>query len=377
MNNSNAGFTRRNFLLLSAGAVAGAALIRDFTSDASTGDYEQAQRNIWKQSNAEQTSRLSLNRELIRYATLAPSSHNTQCWNFLVQATGAISIQPDFSRRCPAVDPDDHHLFVSMGCAAENLTLAALANGLNAKPNSNPSESGAISLSLEATKSKISDLYSAIPLRQSTRTEYDSQPLSKQELTLLEKAGSGKGVRVLLITEKKAMENILEFVTHANSAQMSDPAFMAELKSWIRFNRTEAMSSGDGLYAGISGNPSLPTWLGKLAFELAFKPKSENDKYAKHVRSSAGIAVFVSEANDRSHWVETGRCFQRFALQATALGVRNALLNQPVEVAAFRPSFVKHLALGSQRPDLVVRFGRAKLTTRSLRRNLDNVIGTT
>ena len=316
-----------------------------------------------------------MNRELIRYATLAPSSHNTQCWNF-VQTAGAISIHPDFSRRCPAVDPDDHHLFVSLGCAAENLTIAALANGLNAQPNTNPSESGAINLSLEPTKPKLSDLYSAIPLRQSTRTEYDSRSLSNQELSLLEKAGNGKGVRVLLITEKNATEKILEFVTQANSAQMSDSAFMAELKSWIRFNRTQAMSSGDGLYAGISGNPNLPTWLGKLAFDMAFKPKSENDKYARHVRSSAGIAVFVSEANDRSHWIETGRCFQRFALQATAIGVRNALLNQPVEVAALRPSFANHLGLGSQRPDLVVRFGRAPLTTRSLRRNLANVIGT-
>jgi hypothetical protein len=150
------------------------------------------------------------------------------------------------------------------------------------------------------------------------------------------------------------MEKILEFVIHSNSVQMSNPAFMAELKSWIRFNRKEAMSSGDGLYSGISGNADLPTWLGKFAFDLAFKPKSENDKYAKHIRSSAGIAVFVSEENDRNHWVEVGRCFQRFALQATALGVRNALLNQPVEVSALRPTFAKHLGLGGQRPDLKV-----------------------
>jgi len=46
-----------------------------------------------------------------------PSSHNTQCWKFSA---------PGPSRSCPtspalsAVDPDDHHLFVSLGCAAEN-----------------------------------------------------------------------------------------------------------------------------------------------------------------------------------------------------------------------------------------------------------------
>ena len=30
------------------------------------------------------------------------------------------------------MDPDDHHVHVSLGCAAENLTQAALAHGLRA-----------------------------------------------------------------------------------------------------------------------------------------------------------------------------------------------------------------------------------------------------
>ena len=69
-----------------------------------------------------------LKRELIRYATLAPSSHNTQCWKFQL-GPFAIFILPDLARRCPAVDPDNHLLFVSLGCASENLVQAALANG--------------------------------------------------------------------------------------------------------------------------------------------------------------------------------------------------------------------------------------------------------
>ncbi|MCY7390333.1 MAG: Tat pathway signal protein, partial [Leptolyngbyaceae cyanobacterium CAN_BIN12] len=44
-------------------------------------------------------------RELVRYATLAPSSHNTQCWKFRLDDR-SISILPDLSRRCPVVDPD-------------------------------------------------------------------------------------------------------------------------------------------------------------------------------------------------------------------------------------------------------------------------------
>src|SRR6266496_4256717 len=73
------------------------------------------------------------NRELVRFATLAANSHNTQPWTFTSSSNGIV-IAPDFGRRCPAVDPDDHHLFVSLGCAAENVVLAAAALGLRAAP---------------------------------------------------------------------------------------------------------------------------------------------------------------------------------------------------------------------------------------------------
>jgi len=166
----------------------------------------------------------------------------------------------------------------------------------------------------------------------------------------------------------------LDYVVQANSAQMADAAFVKELKTWIRFNGPEAIRTGDGLYSAASGNPTIPTWLGELAFGWFFTPKSENDKYARQIRSSAGIAVFVGQAADQSHWVEVGRCYERFALQATALGIRNALLNQPVEVQAVRPQFAAALGLTDQRPDLVVRFGRGPTMPSSLRRPVQAVL---
>lgn len=155
---------------------------------------------------------------------------------------------------------------------------------------------------------------------------------------------------------------------------MRDAAFVAELKEWIRFDGDHAARTGDGLFAASSGNPTLPPWLGRRMFDLAFSEKAENDKYMRHLRSSAGVAVFVSEGDGPAQWVEAGRAFQRFALQATALGVRTAHLNQPVEVASMRPSFARALGLGGGRPDLVVRFGRGAGMPRSLRRPLESVL---
>jgi len=106
-------------------------------------NYEEAVKKIWRYADTsiqDDTERL---KELIRYATLAPSGHNTQCWQFRV-AAHSISILPDLSRRTPVVDPDDHHLYVSLGCAAENLSLAARAFGLSGEVKFNDEGDGAV-----------------------------------------------------------------------------------------------------------------------------------------------------------------------------------------------------------------------------------------
>lgn len=365
--------SRREFVLgaiASAGTMAG---LPSCSSESAVDSYENLANRTWRHGKPAAGDKAALLHELVRYATLAPSSHNTQCWKFRV-SENAISILPDLSRRCPAVDPDDHHLFVSLGCSAENLLQAALANGMKGHARFDAAGGNALHVDLEPTSPAPSILFQAIPERQSTRGEYDGQPIARQELQLLEIAGAGSGVQVILLTERQAMESVLEYVVQGNTAQMNDRAFLEELRKWIRFSGDEAVRTGDGLYAASSGNPSLPTWLGSLLFGIFFTPKSENDKYAKHLRSSAGVAIFVSDTPGPAQWMEVGRCYERFALQSAALGIRNAMLNQPVEVQALRPQFASFLGIGKRRPDLVVRFGRGPKLPSSLRRPLAAVL---
>ena len=268
-------------------------------------------------------------------------------------------------------------MFVSLGCATENLVQAAVANGLQADARFDPTAGGRIAVNLESTKrpDAQSPLFQAITDRQCTRGDYDGQPVSSTELRMLEQAGTGNGVRVQLLTARPMMERVLDYVIEGNVSQMNDSAFVKELKLWIRFSADEALRSGDGLFSGASGVPVLPRWLGSPAMSLFFTAKSENERYARQIRNSAGIAVFVSDANDKAHWIEAGRCYERFALQATALGIRNAFLNQPVEVAAIRPQFASSLGLGpTARPDLVVRFGRGPTMPLSMRRPVQDVL---
>lgn len=312
-------------------------------------------------------------RELVRYATLAPNSHNTQPWRFRIEPN-RITVMPDFSRRCPAVDPDDHHLFVSLGCASENLILAAEAHGLRAHVSMVGTSEDEIQIDFEPVSPSDSPQFRAIPERQCTRAEYDGKPVPSDQLALLEATGQSETVAVQMFTDQRDLERILEYVVAGNSAQMNDEAFITELKEWLRFSESTVVRHRDGLFSASSGHPTLPNWLGQVAFNFAFTEDSENDKYGRHLRSSAGVIAFVSERDDRESWVEVGRCYQRFALQATAFGLRHAHINQAVEVPEVRAQFSDYLGIGDRRPDLLVRFGYGPELPKSLRRPVDQVL---
>jgi hypothetical protein len=312
-------------------------------------------------------------RDLIRYATLAANGHNTQPWLFRADDLG-IDIRPDLTRRTPVVDPDDHHLFASLGCAAENLALAAGARGRAGEIGFDPVGGGAVRVSLGSEQGSDTMLFDAIPLRQSTRSDYDGSGVSVADLRLLATAAAVPGVDLILITERAQIDTLRDLVIAGNSAQMTDPAFVAELKGWLRFNPTAAMTTGDGLYSVASGNPALPDWLGPRVFDMVFTAAAENEKYARQIASSSGIAVFVAAQDNPEHWVQAGRACQRFALQATALGLKTAHINQPVEVPRLRPDLAALVGLPGRRPDIVMRFGRAPPMPWSARRPVDKVM---
>ena len=311
--------------------------------------------------------------DFIRYASLAASGHNTQPWRFR-SSSGKIEILPDLTRRTPVVDPDDHHLFVSLGCAAENLSIAASARARPGYVTFNAAGDTSVDFLFEQGTPLGSALFDAIPRRQSTRAEYDGRQVSISDLKALTAAAAVPGVDLVLITERAKIERVRDLVVTGNTAQIADPEFIAELKKWLRFSPSVALETGDGLFGAASGNPSLPNWLGTRIFDWVFTSGSENDKYTRQIASSSGIAVFVAEKNDREHWVLAGRACQRFALQATALGLKHAFINQPVEVARLRPELAGLIGMPGRRPDLVVRFGYGPTLPYSARRPVSAVL---
>jgi hypothetical protein len=180
--------------------------------------------------------------------------------------------------------------------------------------------------------SAASPLFDAILLRQSTRAEYDGRSIPAADIQTLKAAAAMPGVDLVLMTDRVQLDRVRDLVVAGNTAQMADAAYVRELITWLRFNPQQAIASGDGLFSATSGSPTLPAWLGPIAFKWFVQADAENDKYVRQIRSSAGVAVFVSEQTDHKHWVQAGRACQRFALQATALGLKHAFINQPIEV---------------------------------------------
>lgn len=308
--------------------------------------------------------------DLIRYATLAANGHNTQPWRFGIRGE-TIDILPDLTRRTPVVDPDDHHLFVSLGCAAENLHIAATATG---RPGALSLDEGGARYVMGRGPERAEALFAAIPARRSSRTLYDARPVANRQLETLRRAAELPGVRLVLLTDRLRLDQARDLIVAGNEAQMTDPAFMAELKHWLRFNPADAMRTGDGLYSAASGNPILPGRLGGIAFDRFFGAAAENARYARQIDSSSGLAVFLAERPDRTHWMTVGRACQRFMLAATALDLRCAFVNQPVEVAGLRPALAALVGEPGLRPDLVLRFGRGPVLPFSPRRPVASVL---
>lgn len=360
--------TRRRVMSYGALLAGGATL-----AACDEGDVQQAtaqlQRRLVLPGSVDGRERL---RALVHAATLAPSSHNTQCWRFVLGAD-SIRIEADTTRRCPAVDPDDHHLFVSLGCAIENLVLTALAHGLKAEPRIGAD--GRVDVVLAPTRPQLATRYMAIPLRQTTRGPFDGRPLPAATWRQLEDAASGDGVTLRLVNDTAGLERVLDAVAAGHRVQFSDAAFVDELVQWLRFDAGEAAASGDGLFVGCSGRRSLPPWLARRLVRRFLRADAETELAAGQLRSSAGVVILASDgAAGPAGWVGVGRTFQRLALEATAAGLRLSLLNPPVEVAALRGPFAAAFGLGALRPDLVVRIGRGARLPDSLRRPLGAVI---
>ncbi len=313
--------------------------------------------------------------KIIRYAAKAPSGHNTQPWKFKYD-DGTISVLPDFTRSLPVVDTDNHALFISLGCALENLIIAA--NQFNCETTvkiSLSEKDTGIKVDLSEThETRKSDLFDYIVKRQVARNKYSTVKIPGNVLSNLFDNNYDKGVDVKLFTGETDINRLIPYIIEGNNLQFSTKAFVNELVSWFRFSGKEVMLKGDGLWTASMGLPDMGRFIGNIVMKKFVSAGSEARRLEKLIHASAGFALFMVEKNDPEHWIKLGQSFQRFGLKAAKYNICHSHLNMPCEELKVREKLIRDFSIKGMTPLLLIRFGYSDPMPYSFRRNINDLI---
>src|SRR5574341_59680 len=207
-------------LLATAGVAAGGYALFEYTPWLNDGlQASEARQPLDIESNG-----LARMKELVRYATLAANGHNTQPWQFAI-SQNAIDIHPVYARRVPVVDPHDRELWLSLGCALENLVIAARGVGY-APEVTYPDSVDIIQVRLTPDTRLAGPLVDAVLLRQNTRSEYDGQPIQSVDLDQVQALPLEPGISLRVVTHPTDLETMLEYVNQGNLSQYADRSFV-------------------------------------------------------------------------------------------------------------------------------------------------------
>ena len=302
--------------------------------------------------------------QLATLASRAPSGHNTQPWLF-DQEGDTFIIRPDFSKALPVVDPDHRELYISLGCAAENTLLAGgkqltIDNGqltIHFLPSAKPTVNCQLSI------------VHSITSRQMNRRLYNRRPIIAKSLSALTAVRPEANTNFYLWENgSEPFERLKPFIRKGNEIQMNDSAFLAELKSWIRYNKRQAEATRDGLSYAVFGAPNLPACLSKAIMGSMLKSSVQNRSDMKKLASASHVALFTTQHNTVEEWIRLGQTLQRFLLAATQEGIATAFLNQPCEVRSLAEEIRETFPIHREFPTLLLRLGYAKPMPYSLRR---------
>ncbi len=298
-------------------------------------------------------------RFLVRFAILAPSSHNTQPWEFSVTSEG-VEVFADRGRGLPAIDPDERELLMSVGAAITNFRVAAAHFGFDTTVLYESRLEESLPLALIsvcetcAPRSDLAQLFNAIRKRHTNREPFDGKPISPQVSSRIRELVDAfpETFRIVFPYEKRRAG---ELVARADHLQMSRPAFRAELAEWIRPTHGE---QSDGIDAGRLGFPSILSAAGAWVMRR-FNVGPWLARRDLRLARTASALIVVTAEDDRISLLRAGEALERLLLTITAGGSQYSFLNQPIQVSALRDQ-VRMLA-GSETPaQLLIRIGTAR-----------------
>lgn len=323
---------RRNFLRYSGAVsvlVAGGVVWRAFDEGVfSTGEGPAYQE--WIDWEKEQSDGLI---GLVRSALLAASPHNTQPWLFKISES-QIEIFADMERNLGAIDPHFREMYIGLGCALENLLLAAKANAYDYQVEYLPDASNAshvATINFEKGEKTSSALFHAIPHRHTFRGPHNlNNRVSADTRNSMSMLGNEfVNVKLLWLEKQSDRNQFFDLNAEATEELINDEEQSKASFKWFRNSWEELQNQKDGVFIDTTGISASFRAMAKI---LPAVSRETGDQYfleaMKNLRDSSDmVGILVAKnSGDNLQRLQAGRFWQRIHLWGTV----NDLVLQPV-----------------------------------------------
>ena len=284
---------------------------------------------------------------LVRAAILAASPHNTQPWLFKITPS-SIELHLDTQRNVGALDPYLREEHIGMGCALENLMLAAPANSYAATAALLPGKLSPIPtepkpklvarVDLVPGQREEGELYNAIPRRHTNRSPYDPhKPIPPDFVAALSHlTGDNADVKLFLFTDEADRKKIVEVSSAANTEIYSDPDVHQGSERWVRTQWSSLQKFRDGLSIDAFGQPPIVVTMAKMMPQQMFRwvaARGAKNAYSDLMLSAPLIGLIaVRDRYDQEQCLQAGRIWQRAHLFATTRSLAARPCNESVEM---------------------------------------------
>jgi nitroreductase len=286
---------------------------------------------------------------LVRAGILAANPHNTQPWLFRVTDT-QITLYADSARHLGAMDPFLREMHIGLGCALENMMLAAQASGFAptltlergtlTEPGSEPKPVRVALLDLSPATPRSSPLYEAIPRRHTDRYPYDaSRPVPVALLAELEQLVDMPDLRFFVYRQgEPGYQRFSDETVAATEWIIADPKMSHDSHAWFVTSWEELQREKDGPFIDTSGTSSLVRAISKtIPIPDSMRGQIIDSGWLSNTRSTLATTsvlgfIAVRDLYDKPQSLAAGRLWQRAHLWAATHGLAMQPINQLPEV---------------------------------------------